>query len=532
MSESSELEEEVIIDGDPDESEIEFDCGPSSDTRLRDMIAVCTAYFPWIQFTQFGSTDFEIVIPTSVLPRHLAIVNRFHESPTLLIGRFSLGDSSFRIPCRSITWTNPIHGSLFPGRCLLSSQIASFFSMFFRPPTLYRCQSIFFEHGEIDSLHLQVLCNEGYDERAAIEALSLTFDNLQGAREYLFTGAILCNTPLTDVSYQDCPLLYLILEIVESFFRLLDHCSVCGKELGISGVKPSLCDSPVCFFSVTEIGLHSSVVNELRRDPLVADFLICLASAAYDTKFFVPPLPIQLVSHGIKFFKCLPSISTMSVCENDSALRELIGNESYEILRFILNSNRTHLVRLPDRLKLRTCANVTEQLLCVAAAPEKELTFRRKKGDSKSAWLWHGSTATRWYAILHTGLQDLGKSPDRTHAGADTFGPGVYQSQYSQVSIGYSQSGGRVDAKNTHGYEKSTLPQPLIVLALVENLEGPLLKKVAAAEWTQRDLDGLIVRCLMIVKQQFQWDVQTEPPKRIPTLEEYLEWIEKNESKN
>jgi hypothetical protein len=310
-------------------------------------------------------------------------------------------------------------------------------------------------------MNVQVLVDDGYDLRDVLEALALTGDRLGSARDYLISGALLCDTPLTEIGYRECPLFYLVLEIADCFFRLWDHCSVCGQELGVAGVKPSLCDKEVCFFAAARIGVNSPVVSELRRDPFVADFLVCLASAAFGTKFFVPPFPRELGMHGSAFFATLPAMEALTRCANDRDLREEIGPERYKILRFILAANRAHLVHLPERLKLTECADGTEQLLCVAAPPEKELLFRKKKGTAQSAWLWHGSTATRWHSILHNGLQDLGNTSDRTHMGADTFGPGVYQSHNSSTSIAYCASPERADAINTHRYLKSTLPQNL-----------------------------------------------------------------------
>jgi hypothetical protein len=66
------------------------------------------------------------------------------------------------------------------------------------------------------------------------------------------------------------------------------------------------------------------------------------------------------------------------------------------------------------------------------------------------------------------------------------------------------------------------------VLALVENIPGGALNKVAPEEWTQQDLDGLIVRCLILVRRPFQWDLEQQPPKRIPTLDECLAWFAQN----
>jgi hypothetical protein len=510
----SESEGEVIIEAVSD---------INSREHHHDQIMTCRTYFPRLQFTQHGCNDIEIIVPTSILPRHLAVVNRFHESTTLLECRFSLC-GSFQIPCRSVTMSNPVYGSFFPGRCLVLQTFATVLSASYRPTGPYRCESLIFECDEIDSFHLQALLSEGYSESAASEALRLTHDNLMAARNFLFSGVLICDSPLTNISHHDYPLFYLVLEIVESFFKLFDHCSVCGKDLEVSGVKPSLCDSPVCFFSVAEIGLHASVMSELRRDLFVADFLVCLASTAYRTKFFVPPLPDQLNGSAISFFAGLPPMATLAQCANDTALRTMIGVQHYEILRFILTSNRAHLVHLPDCLKISECAHNTEQLLCVTAAPERELAFRKKKGDTASAWLWHGSTATRWHSILHTSLQDLGKSPDRTHLGADTFGPGVYQSHLSSVSIWYC-AGQSFGASNAHLYKSSVLPASLTVLALVENIKGPLLNQVADVEWTQKDLDGLVVRCLLIVKKEFEWNLVQKPPAKVPTLDECLDWF-------
>jgi hypothetical protein len=303
----------------------------------------------------------------------------------------------------------------------------------------------------------------------------------------------------------------------------MDHCEICGDALGVSVVKPALCDKPICFLSVSSIDVGASVTTELRRDPFVADFLICLASSSYGSKFFVPPLPGDLDKAAAQFFAELPDVDALARFHSDRDLAESIGNDFYEILCFVLASNRAHLVHLPDSLKIKECATNTDQMLCITAAPERELAFQKKKAEQGNAWLWHGSCVSRWHSILHTGLQDLGKSPDRRHMGSDTFGPGIYQSQFASTSIAYSMSGG--DPVNTHRFKNSRFPKVMTVLALVENVKGDLLKQVAPVEWTQRDLDGIIVRCLLIVKSQFKWDVSVNPPQFVPDFRDCLSHI-------
>jgi hypothetical protein len=213
-------------------------------------------------------------------------------------------------------------------------------------------------------------------------------------------------------------------------------------------------------------------------------------------------------------------MDALAACESDAALEAAIGRRAYEILRFILLSNRATLVCLPDRLKIGPGDAVKQsvQLLCVNAAPEREVAFQAT-ARGPSVWLWHGSTVSRWHSILHTGLRDLGETADGTHAGATTFGQGVYQSESSTVSVQYAMSETQhLGAQNKTCYTNSKFGNQLLVMALCENAPGKQLNKVAPFEWTQRDKDGLIVRCLFIVKNQFAWDVIAQPPRAVPTL--------------
>jgi hypothetical protein len=62
-------------------------------------------------------------------------------------------------------------------------------------------------------------------------------------------------------------------------------------------------------------------------------------------------------------------------------------------------------------------------------------------------------------------------------------------------------------------------------MALCENVTGPLLNHVAINEWTQQDLAGLMVRCLLVVQKQFHWNLISQPNARVPSFEECQRWI-------
>jgi hypothetical protein len=61
---------------------------------------------------------------------------------------------------------------------------------------------------------------------------------------------------------------------------------------------------------------------------------------------------------------------------SDNALAGVIGGPYYEILRFVLLSNRVDLALLSHSLPLQAGAQSSLQLLCVNAEPEPEREFK------------------------------------------------------------------------------------------------------------------------------------------------------------
>jgi hypothetical protein len=194
-------------------------------------------------------------------------------------------------------------------------------------------------------------------------------------------------------------------------------------------------------------------------------------------------------------------------------LRNTIGEQFFDILRFILLSNRCHLIHLTGSLQISECANQTEQFLCVVATPERELIFQKKKEASGNVWFGHGSILSRWHSILHTGLQDLGRTADALNGGP-WYGDGVYQSNASETSFAYA-GGGRIHEVNANKCKNTELPVNMTVLALCENVKGPNLNLVYPLEYTQKDPEGLIVRCMMVAKESFSWDPYAKPPRYV-----------------
>jgi poly [ADP-ribose] polymerase 6/8 len=525
--------EEIIIEGgdsdgapfsepSPSASELDVPYAPI----LPDLASLACAVLPEIQFVLLTPFRLEITIPSRVLPEAILIVNRLDASPTLLEFTLELKANSFQNPPAYLDLRHPVFGPNFPGRPLLSLAFARFFSTSYAPKPRYR-SALYLLYPERphppDARALRELAQLGYGEDAATRALSLTRGNVAAARDLLLTGITDAVPPPPVLSYADCPILYLVLEIVDAFLDLTDHCCICGAALGVSGLRISNCGKELCVFGMASMGIGSSLAGELRRDPMVADLLVSLASSCFQTKFFVPPLPARLVPHAAQFFARLPPIAALMRFDSDAELEARIGKPFFEILRFIVFTNRCHLIYLPKQLGIQECIGSTEQFLCLVATPERELAFQRKK-VAGSAWLWHGSLLVRWHSILRTGLQDLGTTPDATHGGP-WDGNGVYETDESAVAFYYATEDETDGDIGENAYVNTKLPKQMTVLALVENVPGPALKQVQPNEYTQQDPEALLVRCLMVVTAEFQWNVYQKPPKEVPTLKKCLSFI-------
>ena len=94
----------------------------------------------------------------------------------------------------------------------------------------------------------------------------------------MITGILEPTVYELSIKYRDCQLLYLILEMCESFFDMCDCCCNCGNKLGVFSLKPSCCTNEVCQHAFLNLGVGANIMAEIKRDPIAADFLISLAS--------------------------------------------------------------------------------------------------------------------------------------------------------------------------------------------------------------------------------------------------------------
>jgi poly [ADP-ribose] polymerase 6/8 len=377
------------------------------------------------------------------------------------------------------------------------------------------------------------LTSQGFDRQRASHALVLCQNDTARAITFLRTGERPPTETHISVDYATCPLIYLVLEIAEAFLDLSDHCCICRQEL-VPGVKPSICEKQLCKFQLTNIGLGTPVIQEIRRDPMAADFILSIFSAAIGTKFLVPEPPDFRADELLRIFQELPSVRDMASCgETDQQLIKLIGNEAVKLLRWVLLGTQSHLIALPNELKLPEFP-CTCQFMSLMSSPHAEDVLGRMKQQFGTFYLWHGSGGDRWYSILRNGLKNASGTALQAHGAAR--GPGIYFAPNSQMSWGYSHVA-------ANRYAKSQLGANLQVISLCEvakigNSANFRLPRKGAEKsdlvfngflknhkdmYTLSIEEACVVR-FIFVQGSFGHDVVQNPPKRVPTLHDFLEF--------
>jgi poly [ADP-ribose] polymerase 6/8 len=384
---------------------------------------------------------------------------------------------------------------------------------------------------------LATLHAAGFSPEQALRALAISGNDLDAALEFLQVGMVPPARGDLPVSYEECPLLYLLLEVGDAFLGLSDHCCCCGKTMPL-GLKPSVCSDEICNFQLSRMGIGQSLHQEIQRDPLVADLLVSVFASALGTRFLRPaPPPLMNDEAMAALFERLPAINELvRSARNDQELKARLGDAPFELLRWIILSNRSHLMALPRELALDfpDC----HQFMSLLTAPEAEDVFQQLKKRFGSSFFWHGSAVERWHSIIRNGLKNA--TGTELQANGAVRGAGIYLASNSRTSLPYARM-----ARNRYG--KSVLKDPLVVLALLEIATVPSQEVAVTVVrrdgvsvdcvgflrnhgdvyghevWTCSMEEAVVVRFL-VVGANFGVDVRENPPKRVPTLTDVLQF--------
>ena len=474
-----------------------------------------------------------LTLPASFLPLSLRAVFGYTVSPTLLDIEFEWADSWRQWPQR-IDIEHPVYKDAYVGKHLVWDVVHKFFCKDYKPKGQYRSASYLLRaSGTPDRAMVHRLMRDGFDSAVAERALVASKNDFEKALQFLKTGEPLeCHVEL--IEYMTCPLLYLVLELADVFLDLSDHCCICRAPL-TPGIKLSVCTNKLCNFQMAEIGVGVTVCQEIKRDPDVADLVFSMFTATYGSPFMTPAPPFEYSQDVFEdiFLHLPPMRKIADECNNDQEVASKIGKEALCILRWVLFSNRSHLISLPPSMRLQKFTT-PHQFITLMASPEREHAFTELKKKYGSIWLFHGSCGDRWHSILRNGLKNA--SGTKLQANGAALGSGIYFARQSETSWGYSRP---VPNK----YAASTFGKSLHIIALCEvaNIPaGDIVENIPSLSGNKSNItevaghlkdhgwahtltleEACIVR-LLFVGGDFHVDTIANPPTNVPTLKEVL----------
>ncbi|KAK8866561.1 Poly [ADP-ribose] polymerase 6 [Tritrichomonas musculus] len=516
-------EDEVIIGDDGDDSD---DCTASSQEtesnlisndqliQFKKQIDLCSFYFPYLNIKYEGNkVDFQI--PSNVLPLSTQMVCGFTVDPILLDVSFTINKKyEWDQPVECYSCKHPIYNQSYYGRSLVLDTIRHFFTKLYMPKSNFRsCIYAFHPNGEADSILLKFLIDQGFDPKLAERALIINRNDINKSQDLLLSNQMPLDINYVPISFVDSPFVFLVLEIIECFIDLNDHCCICRKVLPFPGIRPNICNSQLCSVSFNEIGVGTSVLQEIKRDALAADFIISVFTGSFVNRKYMSPRPPKYIEDAMNDVVAnLPSMNQICTqCMNDTDISKKYGADSLNFLRWVLLSNRSQVISLSGKQRIKELPT-NYQFMTLIASPEVEYNFSLKKNRYGSDFMWHGSGGERWHSILRNGLKNMSKIPGEAIHGA-AHGQGIYFAKDSGYSCSYSAPVPLINM-----YKNSVIGSKFNILALCEVARVKTLKDHGVC-YTLTDESACIVR--LMVPFLYTFSIQNKI-KHIPSLEDVI----------
>jgi poly [ADP-ribose] polymerase 6/8 len=517
-------DEDLLVDSDEEEHPFESDQEtPPSDSsqesphfeETEELESIVACYSSVSPFAPATLDDSRIVISFSrhFLPLATQSICGFTNDESVLSLVFEVASSGWRRRPASLTHEHPRYAKWYAGHVLVNEAITRFFSKGFTPKSQYQSASfLLLPSPAPDPAKVRMLTSQGFREDQSGHALAICDNHIGNAIRFISTGELDGIRTDIPVTYDECPLLFLVLEIADAFLGLPDHCCICGKKTQ-RGLKPSACCADLCRMSFDGSGVGKSLYQEIARDPLVADLLVSLVSTAMNSECLNPAPPGFDVDTLSRILGALPAIGhCLSRTSDDQTLWNFINGGPFDFLKWVLFSFQSHLISVPPELAL---PEVTTgfQFMTVVSDERAETRFNELKEKYGSCYLWHGSGADRWHSIMRNGLRNL--SCTNLQVRGASYGPGIYLAPDSSNCWIYSQPG-------SNRYWNSKLGSSLRIMALVEVANVPELRRHDECFTLQLE-EACVVRFLFLVdRDTFAWDLAERPPLHVPTFAEVL----------
>lgn len=219
---------------------------------------------------------------------------------------------------------------------------------------------------------------------------------------------------------------------------------------------------------------YNSLVEEISRDPLSADLLLTIFAAQVGAQFEDKRAPHPNGKTVEEIIQSMPPMQQLASYSNDEQLIQAIGTDAAEILHFAILDSPSAYICLPESEEVASLRiqNPTEnhpkcyQFKVIESPPGKEQIFQAIKSKYNSTrYLWHGSSADRWFRINQFGLLSTSDHPQLMVTGS-TLGTGIYLAPSSTTSTSYSR-------EFSNKYTNSQLGKKIKITALCEVINLP-----------------------------------------------------------
>lgn len=481
--------------------------------RLPELIPGCDA--------ELRGAELTLRVPRDPLPLALQAACGFRAHRVAVEVRAELSAFSWTARPERVRARHPLLGANFAGRALAEDAVRRFFAPGYAGAGLSRAAACVFG-ARADSAAVSSLTANGFRRDRAAAALRRC-GNDTGAAAAVLSGCAAAGGWCA-VRYSDCPPAYLVLEVVAALLDLSDHCCVCRRRLEFAGIRPAVCANRLCEVAFNEIGAGASVLQEIRRDALAADWVLTIYGCALrDGRYVFPAPPAGVAGASERVLRTLPAMARIAeACASDADIARMFGADTLDALRWVLLTNKAQIISLPDELRVRG-VECGFQFMTLIAAPDMETEFLRRKEEYGSQYLWHGSAVSRWYSIVQNGLKNMSRVRGGIVHG-NAYGEGIYLSSNSTISLQYTDY-------NENPYVNSVLGKRLKMIACCEVAKMPkgVLNRFNNGIMTLIDEKACVVRFVFVMpdKEMFQLSSLKFSNRSLPDLEKVLGYLEK-----
>lgn len=297
---------------------------------------------------------------------------------------------------------------------------------------------------------------------------------------------------------------------LQKFCVLCDNPHIFNTDM----INRTVCIRPLCCFSYQQLGVAKDIINVLSSSIDVIDLLIKFTKSTIKSSrrdiIFDPfptitddedPNKLILDPNNPDYEKCSNILSNLpnnikDIINQDmndfSEIQNFLSTDCYNVLKWIISSNRSHIVKLNPGEYIKTL-NTTEQYLMLSQPPEKEQKFKELKEQYGSTFVFHGSPFINWHAIVRKGLKNA--SGTKLQINGAAYGNGIYLSTSFQLSFGYSK-GNRYSTVNNSSTNNDDNDDNYVCIAICEVIDHEIKK--SGSIWVIADEDKVCTRFLLV----------------------------------